>query len=283
MKKISTAIVVLTLVFTSLACSFTVSTPKVTPGETQTFTVNEAAPASVENVTLDIEMGAGRLNISGGARNLVEGTIVYNITNWAPKISRDGGRVRIYQGAVDNIKIPTDDVKNEWNLLLGNSPMDLDISAGAYEGAIDLSGVAITNLSIADGASKATVQFNSVNPVEMSSFRYKTGASQVKIYGIGNTNAERFNFDGGAGDFTLDFSGELQRDLMVDINAGVSSLTIIVPESVPARVTVSGGLNNVSPSGTWTISGSTYEKTGTGPVIDIYLEMGIGSLKLINQ
>ncbi|MHB8932362.1 MAG: hypothetical protein ACYC6H_02715, partial [Bellilinea sp.] len=175
------------------------------------------------------------------------------------------------------------DVVNSWDLLLGTSPIDLKVSAGAYEGSLDLSGVPLTNLDITDGASKATVEFNSANPVEMDTFSYKTGASQVNLFGIGNANANHFKFDGGAGDFTLDFSGELKQDLAVDINSGISSIKIIIPENVPARITISGGLNNISPSGTWSITGNTYEKTGTGPRIDIFIQMGVGSLKLISQ
>jgi len=283
MKKILPVIVVLTLVLSSLACSFTVSTPKISTGETKTFTVNEAVPASVETISLDIEMGAGKLIITGGAKSLIEGTIHYNVLGWAPEVTREGGKVRIFQGTLDEIRIPNDDVVNTWDLLLGTFPIDLTVSAGAYEGSLDLTGVPLTNLDITDGASKATVTFDTVNPVEMDTFQYKTGASQVILLGIGNANASHFNFDGGAGDFTLDFSGELQQDLSVDINSGISSLKIIVPENVPARVTISGGLNNISPSGTWTITGNTYEKTGSGPRIDIYIEMGVGSLNLISQ
>ncbi|MHB0924407.1 MAG: toast rack family protein [Bellilinea sp.] len=283
MKKIYPLIVVLTLVLSSLACSFTVTTPKASTGETKTFTVNEAVPAGVETVSLDIEMGAGKLTITGGAKSLVEGTIRYNVFGWKPEVTRDGGKVRIFQGALDEIKIPNDDVVNSWDLLLGTSPIELKVSAGAYEGSLDLSGVPLTNLDITDGASKATVEFNSVNPVEMDTFSYKTGASQVNLFGIGNANASKLKFDGGAGDFTLDFSGELKQDLAVDINSGISSIKIIIPENVPARITISGGLNNISPSGTWSITGNTYEKTGTGPRIDIFIQMGVGSLKLISQ
>lgn len=283
MKKILPLIVVLTLVLSSLACTFTVSTPKISTGETKTFTVNEGVPAGVETVSLDIEMGAGKLNITGGAKNLMEGTIHYNVLGWEPKVTRKGERIRIFQEPLTKIRIPNDDVVNNWDLQLGAFPIDLKVSAGAYEGSLDLSGVPLTNLDISDGASKATVTFNSVNPVEMDTFSYQSGASQVNLVGISNANASHFKFDGGAGDFTLDFSGELQQDLDVDINSGISSIKIIIPENVPARVTISGGLNNVSPSGSWSITGSTYEKSGNGPRIDIYIELGVGSLNLISQ
>lgn len=283
MKKMMMTIVVATLLLVTLSCSFSVNAPKISTGNTQTFTVNEPVLTGNDPARIDVQMGAGKLNIAGGAANAVEGTIRYNVFAWEPKVTREGNLINIHQGTDTTIKIPDDDVINEWDLKLGSTPIDLAISAGAYEGRIDLSGVSLTNLNIKDGASKATIVINSTNPVEMETFQYATGASQVNITGISNANASSFKFDGGAGDFTLDFSGELQRDLQVDIKAGVSSLTIIVPENIPTRVTVSGGLNNVSPQGTWTITGNTYAKSGSGPSINIYLEMGVGSLKLVNQ
>ncbi len=283
MKKIFPYIVILTLAVSTLACSFSVNAPEISTGEIQTFTVNEAVPASTEDVTVAIEMGAGRLNVSSGAQSLVEGTITYNVFGWEPEIARENNRVRIHQGSLDEIKIPNDNVVNDWDLNLGDTPIALEISAGAYEGKIDLTGVPLTNLSISDGASKASVEINEVNPAEMDTFAYKTGASEVKIYGIANANADQFTFDGGAGDFTLDFTGTLQRDLNVNIDSGVSSIKIIIPDGVAADVVVSGGLNNISPKGTWTINGSTYSKPGNGPAIHIIIDMGVGSLDLINQ
>ncbi|MHB0987109.1 MAG: toast rack family protein [Bellilinea sp.] len=283
MRKIAITLVILVLVGATLACSFTINTDKVKLSETQVLDINEPVPADLAGARVEIDMGAGRLNIAGGAQGLVEGAITYNVFGWTPEVTRDDGSVRIQQGRLEDIKIPNTDVVNDWDLLLGAFPTDLEISAGAYEGLIDLSGVALTNLKITDGASKATVEFNNLNPVVMDSFSYKTGASQVKIYGIGNANTSQFTFDGGAGDYTLDFSGTLKQDLAVNVTSGVSKIEIIISENVPARITISGGLNNVSPSGTWSITGSVYEKTGTGPRIDITIDMGVGSLDLISQ
>lgn len=283
MRKMMITLAIAAVLLVTLSCSFTVNAPKVTTGETKTFTVNEPAPTGNEPVKVDVQMGAGKLNIAGGAANLVEGTIRYNVFAWEPKITREGSLINIHQTTEKQIKIPDDNVVNEWDLKLGSTPLDLAVSAGAYEGTMDLSGIALTNVAIKDGASKATIQINSENPVEMDTFEYQTGASQVKIAGISNANASTFKFDGGAGDFTLDFSGKLQRDLTVEVKTGVSSLTIIIPNDIPARVTISGGLNNISPQGTWTIAGNSYEKSGTGPKIEITLEMGVGSLTLVNQ
>lgn len=283
MKKIGMIAAVLVLAGATLACSFSINAPEVKTIDTQELVVNEAAPTGIAEALVKIEMGAGKLNLSGGATGLVEGSIHYNVFGWDPKITRENGGVQISQSRIEDFKIPGNDIINEWDLSLGTFPTNLEISAGAYEGNIDLSGVALTNLMIEDGASQATVEFNSPNPIEMIDFSYKTGASQVKIFGIGNANTSTFSFDGGAGDYTLDFSGELQKDLEVKVNSGVSKIEIRVPDGVPVRVTVSGGLNNVSPRGTWSINGSVYEKEGTGPRIDIMVDMGVGSLDLISQ
>ena len=45
----------------------------------------------------------------------------------------------------------------------------------------------------------------------MSILRYETGASTVKLNGLANANFGTLIFSGGAGDYTLDFSGDLQR------------------------------------------------------------------------
>jgi len=283
MKKFGMIFGILALTVATLACSFTVNAPQVKTIDTQKLDVNEPVPAGVAGAEVVVEMGAGKLNINSGATGLVEGTIHYNVFGWAPTITNADGKVTIHQGRVDNLKIPGDNIINEWDLSLGKFPTDLTISAGAYEGRIDLSGVALTNLNISDGASKATVEFNSLNPVEMASLSYKTGASQVEIYGIGNANVSNVSFDGGAGDYKLDFTGILQRDINVTIKSGVSKITVVIPPDVPAVVTVEGGLNNISPRGTWSITGSVYEKTGTGPKVNISVDMGVGSLDLIGD
>lgn len=283
MKKIGMIAAILALAGATLACSFSINAPEVKTIDTQELVVNEAAPTNVAGALVKIEMGAGKLNLSGGATGLVEGSIHYNVFGWDPQVTRENGGVRISQSRIEDFKIPGNDIINEWDLSLGTFPTELEISAGAYEGNIDLSGVALTNLMVEDGASQATVEFNSLNPIEMTDFSYQTGASQVKIFGIANANTSTFSFDGGAGDYTLDFSGELQKDLDVKVNSGVSKIEIRVPDGVPVRVTVTGGLNNVSPRGTWSINGSVYEKEGTGPRIDINVDMGVGSLDLISQ
>ena len=90
-------------------------------------------------------------------------------------------------------------------------------------------------------------------------------------------------FKSGAGDYTLDFSGELQRDMDVTIDSGMSSIEIIVPIGVPVEVRYDGGLANVDYSGDWQKSGNEYFQDGSGPGIIININLGAGNLTLRNR
>ncbi|GIV66033.1 MAG: toast rack family protein [Chloroflexota bacterium] len=274
---------VIALLLSSLACSFTVNMTEAKIGAPQTFTISETVSGDYPTAKISIEMGAGELDIQGGSEKLVEGEVQYNIPEWKPEIIRDGSNLLIRQGRKENLRIPTKDVVNRWQLRLGSTPIDLDIAAGAYRGTLNLSGVALTRLNVQDGASQAEVRFDQPNPVQMESLRYRTGASEVSLIGLGNASPAFLNFEGGTGSYTLDFSGRLQQDLDASISAGVSSLKIIIPAGTPARVVITGGLNNVQPSGTWRISNNVYETEGEGPKININLNMGVGNLELISQ
>lgn len=283
MKRYALLILIGILMLTSLACSVTINAPSVrsTVGPTETMEVNEPAPSG--DARLVIGMGAGKLDVTGGGQGLVSGNIRYNVPGLKPAVKRNGSEVQVVQETDKLTNSFGNDLVNEWNLKLGNTPMDLTINAGAYEGTIDLSGVPLTGLAINDGASKAKVVINSPNPEQMDTLSYKTGASQVELDGLANANFKNMTFSGGAGNYTLDFSGELKQDAKVTITGGVSNVKIIVPSGMQSRITVTGGLNNITPRGTWTVEDKVYQTHGSGPVLTINLDMGVGNLELINR
>ena len=244
--KVLSAILVLSIA--SLACGFSVdlpNLPKAGPEVEESITVTD--PKSDET-RLSISFGAGELKLSPGARNLVDGTAIYNVDDFKPEIVENGNRIEIKQGNLNRIP-PLEDLRNEWDLKLGSAPMDLVISAGAYEGTLELGGLSLKSLEINDGASNVNLAFSEPNPVEMSIMRYATGASDVTLTELANANFSTLTFSGGAGNYTLDFSGELQRDAVVTIDSGFGNVTLIVPEDVNARVTVEGAAVN-SPTAT---------------------------------
>ncbi|HUS14501.1 MAG TPA: toast rack family protein, partial [Chloroflexia bacterium] len=249
----------------------------------ETLTINETAPAAgVDATVVDLTMGAGMLSLQGGAEGLAEGEIRYNVAEWKPTVTRDSKSLSITQGQNKNsFSLPGgSNLVNDWSLKLGSSPMALTIDAGAYQGTLALGGLPLRSLTIHDGAGDSTVSFDSPNPEPMDTLTYQTGASKVSLQGLANANAQTINFTGGAGDYELDFSGKLERDVTVEVQVGVSSLRLVVPVGSATVVNISGGLKDVKTTGTWAHTGDSYSQAGTGHTITINVDIGVGSLEL---
>ncbi len=273
--KIILAILVLSLA--SMACGFTVNLPErpqAGPDVKESITV--AAPKS-DQARLSISFGAGKLKLFTGAKNLVDGTVIYNVPDLKPVIVENGSNIEVKQGNLSSLP-PIKDIKNEWDLQLGSMPMDLIIAAGAYEGNIELGGLALKSLEVKDGASNVDLSFSKSNPVDMSILQYTTGASDVKLTGLANANFSTLTFSGGAGNFTLDFSGDLKKDGVITIDSGLGNVSLIIPKNVNAKVTVEGAAVNINHGSNWTQNGKDYSQEGSGPMLTFIVKMAAGNL-----
>jgi N-terminal domain of toast_rack, DUF2154 len=277
MKYLFSFLAVLTLA--TMACGFSVELPSVpTPGPEVTDQITVAVP-DTDQTRLKVSFGAGELTLSPGAESaLVSGTATYNVPNFKPEVVENSDNIEIKQGGLKSLN--TGDLKNEWNLKFGETPMELEINAGAYKGRYEFGGLALTGLTIKDGASDVNVSFSEANRTEMSVFRYETGASNVELTGLANANFSTLIFNGGAGNYTLDFGGELGKDATVTVDTGFGDLMLVVPKGVNARVTVEGAAVNINHSSGWRQSDSTYTQDGSGPTLTIIVKMGAGNVTI---
>ncbi len=277
--KFISAFLVLALV--SMACGFELpKAPAPEPEVTENLSV--AAPAG-DQINLKLAFGAGELNLAPGSSQLVDGTATYNYSAFKPVVKTEGSNVQVGMSEVNFNVFPSfRDLKNIWDLKLGNTPMDLSIEAGAYKGTFELGGLALNNLSIKDGAADVELAFSEPNLAEMSIFEYGTGASNVKMSGLANANFSLMDFSSGAGDYTLDFSGDLQRDASITISSGLSNMIIVVPEGVNAIVTVDSGASNVNAGSNWEQNGKIYKQAGEGPTLTFVINIGAGNVTLTN-
>ena len=231
---------------------------------------------------LSLAFGAGTLKIHPGSNSaLVTGTASYNIADFKPAVTVNGSNVRVEQGNWHLTGIPDlSNIKNSWDLSLGEQPLNLSIEAGAYHADYQFGGLALANLTVKDGASDAKMNFASPNLTEMSLLSYETGASNVSLTGLGNANFASLLFHSGAGNFTLDFTGGLKRDGSVNIETGVSNTTLVIPSGMPVQLTVDGGLSNVTYDSGWTKNANLYTQNGSGPQLTIVVHMGAGNLTI---
>ena len=268
----------------TLACGITVDLKTdVKTGPTQVAEISVPflnPPSDTADVVLSF--GAGTLNIDpSGGDALIKGSATFNVADFRPEVSIDGNEIKVEQGSLNLGGIPsfTDDLINDWVLSFGKAPMELEVNAGAYAGRFELGGLSIQRLEINDGAAEVQVTFSQPNPVEMSLFKYSTGASNIKLGGLANANTSQLIFRSGAGVYTLDFSGELTRDMTVTIESGVSSITIIVPSNT-STVLTTNGLLTVTAHDSWHQDDNIYTVTADGPTITIEVDMGAGNLIL---
>ncbi|UCH59084.1 MAG: hypothetical protein JSV61_12820 [Anaerolineales bacterium] len=290
MTTLRLLILVLVITLVTMACGVTFNLP-LTEIKTGPTKIEDIAVPALSDQTQVAEVklifGAGELDISSGDDEaLISGQARYNVEDLKPQINIRGEDIEIRTGDLELNAIPRFDGEfvNEWDLKFNNEmPMELEISAGAYQGRFDLGGLAIEELSISDGAADVRVEFSEPNIGEMRTFRYETGASKVRLNDLANANFSNLVFKGGAGDYTLDFSGDLVRDANVTIDAGLSSVALIVPDGVSARVFVDRGLANIDIQGDWRKSGDDYYLEGDGPVLTINVNIGAGNLDLRNR
>jgi hypothetical protein len=283
-------VLVALLVLVSMACSLSVNLPITTDVKTGNLVTEEIKISTPEDsnspTKLVMNFGAGEMNLSaGGGTMLINGTATYNVSDLKPNITNTSEKVKIETGDLEINGIPNfdDRMKNEWDFDLGESPIDLTIKAGAYVGNFDIGGLALSSVHISDGASDVDVNFQEPNRILMETLRYETGASNISLRNLANANFDTMIFQSGAGDYELDFGGNLQRDATVFIESGLSSLRISVPDSTHVELEIEGGLASTTMRGTWIQSGNSYSIPGEGPTLKIIVEMNAGSLILDND
>jgi hypothetical protein len=277
--------VILVIALVTMACGITIPV-QVKTGPTVTDTINVPfTPGNPQDYAVTLSFGAGNFTLQPGAKDaVVSGTATYNVEDFKPKLTINQNVIHIEQGNLKLGGIPNfkNNVRNDWVLQLADVPMSLSINSGAYTGRYELGGLSIEDLSISDGAADVDLAFSSPNRVDMDTFNYTTGASSVKLSGLANAHFAEMKFRSGAGDYKLDFGGDLRFDTHVTVESGLSNVTIVTPEGTRARVTFEGGLTSVTLKGEWKKSGDVYTQPGSGPELTIVVKMGAGSLTLRN-
>ena len=196
-----------------------------------------------ESVQAQILMGAGKLVVEGGADQLMEGDFTYTYPEYAPDIDY---RVRLNEVGVL-------DIKQE-----------------------DKPGIRVNTNYRNDWVLK----FNEDVPLELD---ITLGAGESDL-NLSELNLENFSLQMGAGAAYIDLSGDLDDDLQVNIQGGVGELTVVLPDNTNIEVEVQSGLGEINTRGL-NRDGNLYvgKYSGSGSVLYVSIEVGIGELNLLVQ
>lgn len=194
------------------------------------------------SVGVELRMGAGELDVTGGADALMEADFVYSFEEWKPevayKVNGGAGELRVRQGGGENISTG-DDARNEWALRLGDDvPMDLRVQMGAGESDLDLDSLSLTGLDLQIGAGRTTVDLTGDYGRDLTAtIQGGVGEATIRLPGeigvrvnasggLGRINAEGLRRDGEA--YVNDSYGESDVLLDVDVQGGVGEINLEV-------------------------------------------------------
>lgn len=274
---------ILILIIASFACS--IQNIQMNTTETKQVDIMEPLPENSTETVVNFQMTGGKFTITPAVNGLVTGTIRYNVEGWEPEFTRSSNLYDIKQVNPFRISgLPSNEVVNNWDLSLTTQiPLALSIEGGASENDFDFTGMRLTNLRIVQGASDSTIRFEAPNPVEMEEFIFTTGASSAKLYGLGYANFSRMSVSCGAGDYTLEFGGALTDEKLVNVKAGVSNISIIIPSGMKAVINNQGTVSNINSRGTWLVTDDTYSTMAEGYTLTINLDMAVGNVNLVHE
>ena len=243
-----------------------------------------------KSLTVEIDLGGGIIDLEkNDTGNILDAEIEYDPDEVDIDIDYEkvGDRGKLYLSSEyeDGLDFDTED--NYWHLeLTDRIPIDFEIDVGACEAEFDFTGLRLNDLDLDLGASSTEITFRKPNPVRLSKINIDVGASELTVKGLGNANFDKLSFDGGVGDFTLDFRGELKHKAYVDIDVGLGSLTILLPRDIGVRIAEEGSFLSsfsIDLDGFEEVESDVYEsenfdKSEGKLIFDI--EIGLGSVEI---
>ena len=114
-----------------------------------------------DSVHVEIQMGAGKLDVSGGASELLEASFTYNVEELNPRVTYTGGRLEVKDSGVSvgvTSLADLNEFRNEWDLKLNEDvPMEMKVELGAGPSHLALGALDLTSLTINGGAGEVNL------------------------------------------------------------------------------------------------------------------------------
>ena len=191
-----------------------------------------------------VRYGAGRLDVAATSSPVLYAmTLRYDESSAAPLHSYDpAARVLTVGVEAQSDRFSRnigEKSKGEMRLSLSRSvPVDLSLDLGATKATLDLGGLYLTGLQLESGASETVIDFSSPNQGRMRSLDVDVGAASFEARNLANANTAKVHVHGGVGGVELDFGGQWQQDMAVNVDLALGKLTLHVPRDVGVRVEV---------------------------------------------
>ncbi|MFL5540039.1 MAG: LiaF domain-containing protein [Longimicrobiaceae bacterium] len=235
-------------------------------------------------VNVEVEYGAGRLRVAPSRGDLLyRMELRYDDEQFRPVTEYDRGAGRLKLGVESREhrgRHRGDRDQHATIELTPRIPLALSLAFGAGEAQVELGGLALEDVEIQTGASRTVVSFSAPNRVAARRVKVEAGAAEVRVSGLGNTRAPRFEFSGGMGETTLDFGGAWTRSATAEINMGVGSVRLRLPRALGVRVTRDSSLSSFDAGGLVKRGNAWYSRNyeQAPHKLDISIHAAVGSV-----
>jgi hypothetical protein len=192
---------------------------------------------SSELTRVHIAMGAGELEVKGGAAKLLEADFSYNVPSWKPTVSHTSkgteGALEITQGSQRSTGFSN--TENRWRLVLNDAvPMDVAADVGAGQATMKLGSLNLRRVALHVGAGEVEMDLRG-NPAKSYSVEVQGGVGQATVH-VPASVAISATASGGIGDIKV--SGlERRGDRWINARAESSPVTI--------QLDVQGGVGEI--------------------------------------
>lgn len=120
----------------------------------------------------------------------------------------------------------------------------MKIKLGGGNALFDFSHLKIKRLRLSSGACDTKVIFGNPSNGEIDYLKFEAGASNLDVKGLGNTNCPEIDLSLGACNTSLDYSGNISRDIYTNISVRVGKINLLIPKKYGVKIKSSGKLNS---------------------------------------
>lgn len=150
------------------------------PIETMPISV---ALGSADRSKLELDLAAGQLQLSGGASDLLQGTVDYNVPEWKPvlHVSNIGTSTDVVLKQPETHSFPSGDHQYRWNLKVNDGVLlDVAINCGAGQQDLKLGDAKLRSVMVHIGAGQVTLDLRG-HPTRDYDVNISGGVGQARV------------------------------------------------------------------------------------------------------
>jgi len=197
-----------------------------------------------KSVRVVVRMGAGELNLTGGAKDLLNADFAYSRPSWRPDVVYEvsGGRGTLEIREPEGVRDLPSSERYVWNLRLNDDvPMELEVHLGVGKSELTLGWLTLRKLEVETGVGECVVDLTGDWKRNLNAtVRGGIGKTTVRlpsdsgvlvrvIGGVGTVNHRGLRQMDGA--FVNDLYGKSRITLEVDVRRGMGEVNLEVAKS----------------------------------------------------